>query len=102
MEANSEAYSKAFQTSQVEVFASMLMDFQFSTIIGKRFILDVWQDFEFVSLANNNLRKKLHLRSLTGFESAFVVINDFQLEILVTFLVSISNNKSTLAMWKLN
>ena len=40
-------------------------------------MLDVCKGSEFYSLVNNNLLKKPHLRYLTGFEFAFVGINDF-------------------------
>ena len=55
----------------------MLIGFQLLTVIAKSFILDVWQYSEFASLVDNNLRKKPRLRCLTGFEFAFVVINNF-------------------------
>ena len=63
MEANSKAYTEPFQTSKMEVFAKIVNGFLFLTIFAKSSILDVWQDFEFASEANNDLRKKLHLRS---------------------------------------
>ena len=67
MEANSEAYSEPCKTSKMEVFAKIVSDFLFLTVFPKNSSLDVWQDSKFASKASNDLRKKLHLRCLTGF-----------------------------------
>ena len=67
MEANSEAYSKPCQTSKMDVFAEIVNGFSFLTIFAKSFILEVWQDPEFVCEASNDFREKFHLSCLTGF-----------------------------------
>ena len=43
----------------------------FLTIFAKSSILDVWQDSEFASEANNDLRKKLILAVWQGFQIKF-------------------------------
>ena len=62
---NSEAYSEPCQTSKMEIFAKIVNGFWL--FFAKNFILDVWKDSEFASEASNDLRKKFHLRCLTGF-----------------------------------
>ena len=42
----------------MEVFAQILNGFQFLTIFAKSSILDIWQDSEFVSEANNDFVEK--------------------------------------------
>ena len=71
MEANSEAYSEPCQTSKMEVFTKIVNGFSFLTIFAKSSILDVWQDSEFASEANNDLRKKLILAVWQGFQINF-------------------------------
>ena len=48
------------------------------TIFTKSSILNVWQDSDFASEANNDLRKKLPLNIWQGFEFVFVAINYFR------------------------
>ena len=66
-EVNLEAYSEPCKTSKMEVFAKIVNDFLFWLFLQKSSILDVWEDSEFASEASNFLRKKLHLRCVTGF-----------------------------------
>ena len=44
----------------------------------KNFLIDVWQDSEFISAAGKNLRKSSISDIWQGFELVFVAINDFR------------------------
>ena len=67
LKASSEPYPEGCQTRKMQVFANIVNGFSFLTIFAKSSILNIWQDFELVSEARNDLRKKLHLSCLTGF-----------------------------------
>ena len=71
MKWNWEAYSEPCQTSKIEVFAKTVNRLSFLTIFAKSSILDAWQDSEFASEANNDLRKKLILAVWQGFQINF-------------------------------
>ena len=65
LKANSEAYPESCETSEMELFTKIVNGFSFLIIFTKSFIIDVWQDSEFVSEASKDLWKNLHLRRLT-------------------------------------
>ena len=48
------------------VFTKPVGGFSLLAIFAKSFFLDVWEDSDFLSEPSNDLRKKLHLRSLAG------------------------------------
>ena len=69
----------------------MHIGFLLLTITARIFILDVWQYSEFASVVYNNPRKKSRLKCLTGFEFAFVVINDLCQKIHLRCFVKVMN-----------
>ena len=57
----------------MEAFTKIVNGFSFVTIFAKSFILDVWQDSEFLCKPRKDLRKKPHLRCLAGYWFHFCV-----------------------------
>ena len=91
MKVYSEAYSEPCQTPKIEVFAK-IVSFLFLTIFAKSSILYVWQDPQFASEASNDLRKKSHLRCLTGYCIILAKLFPICLLSLMNMFHHVSNN----------
>ena len=74
LEPYSEAYSKPWQTSQIEVFTKIVKGFSFLTIFAKTSILDVWQDSEFPCKLGKDLWKSSISDVKQGLEFTLVLI----------------------------
>ena len=67
------------------VFTKRVGGFSLLAIFAKSFFLDVWEDSDFLSEPSNDLRKKLHLRSLAGSFWVHLCINYFHKSVSYLF-----------------